>query len=145
MKNNIVLNVLNNLDKLFMPFSAIVTPDDLKRGDLVDPGWYPCEVSKYEEKEAGTDKSINCIFNYKVLDGPSKGNVFMDQFNEKALGFGKKLWPVLGIPYDKEKGFQLSTPVLKATEGKKLKVYIVRAKSSKGNDFNKVEDYAPLT
>lgn len=127
-----------------MAFTATISPDDLKRGDLVDPGWYPCEISKYEEKDASTDKSTNAIFHFKVLDGAQKGNQFKTQFNEKALGFGKNLWAVLlGKPTDK--GYALSSEVFYAQVGKKLMVYVKRGKNNdSGREFNEVADYRPL-
>lgn len=127
---------------------AIVTPDDLKKGELVPPTWYPVEIDNYEEIEAKTDKSTNCIFYFKVIgEHPYKGYSFKKLFNEKSLGFGKALWPVLGIPFDKEKGYELTTEMFKAQTGKKLQVYVARGKSSAefgGREFNDVQDYRPL-
>jgi len=124
---------------------AILTPDDLKKGDLVEPGWYPLEISGYEEKEADTDKSCNCIFHFKILDGPSKGVSPNKLFNEKALGFGKNLWKTLGFPFDSVKGYELSTELFRQTIGHKIQGYIKRGKSNKGNEFNDVVDFRPLT
>src|SRR5207244_517693 len=90
---------------------------------------YPVEVTDYEEKEADTDKSTNCIFPFKVIDGKGKGTSFNKLFNEKALGFGKNLWKALDLPQDVEvpgqegKGYRLSTEVFRQQVGKKLKVY----------------------
>ena len=123
---------------------AILTPDDLKKGEIITPGWHPAEIVGYEEKDADTDKSTNCIFNFKILDGPEKGKTANRLFNEKALGFGKNLWPVIGIPKTKEGGFELSSEVFRAAVGKKLMVYVKTSKSNKGNDFNDVQDYRPL-
>lgn len=121
-----------------------LSPDDLKRGDLINPGWYPSEIVDYEEKPAGTDGSTNCFFHFKILDGPFKGVVLRKMFNEKALGFGKALWATLKFPFDPEKGYDLSTELFKQTIGQKLQVYSVRGKSDKGNEFNDVKDFRPL-
>jgi len=123
---------------------AILTPDDLKKGDLVEPGWYPAEITDYEEKDADTDKSTNCIFKFKILDGPYKGVQPNRLFNEKALGFGKNLWKTLDFPFDPVKGYELSTDLFKQTIGSKLEIYIKRGKSNKGNDFNDVADFRPM-
>jgi hypothetical protein len=126
---------------------AVLTPDDLKRGDLIDTTWHPVEITDYTEKEAGTDKSTNCYFHFKVIDGPAKGSVLQKMFNEKALGFGKNLWKVLFGPADPVKGYsdgQLTTESFKAQIGKKLKVYVKRGKSDRGNEFNDVADFMPL-
>lgn len=129
---------------------VVLTPDDLKKGDLVDPGWYICEISNYEEVVTkGTpakpsDGSTNCIFYFKVIDGPKKGVEFKRLFNEKALGFGKALYKTVGLPFDPEKGYELSTELFQKMVGIKLKVYVKRGTSDKGNDFNDPTDYAPL-
>jgi hypothetical protein len=124
---------------------AILSPDDLKRGDLVEVGWHPAEIYGYEEKEAETDQSTNCIFKFKIIDGPGKGVQPTKLFNEKALGFGKNLWKTLGFPYDPQKGYELSTELFQQTIGFKLKIYVKRGKSNKGNEFNDVSDFMPLS
>lgn len=135
---------------------AIVTPDDLKKGDLVDPGWYQCLISDYEEKEAGTDKSTNCIMTFKIeaaRDGkPTKfaGCQANKLFNEKALGFGKKLWEVLEfprtveVPGSDEKGYEITTDLLKQAVGSRVLVYVKRGISNKGNEFNDPADFAKV-
>ncbi len=124
---------------------AILTPDDLKKGDLAPVGWHPLEVVEYKEEAAGTDKSANCIFTFKILDGPAKGITANKLFNEKALGFGKALWAVFGFPKTPDGGYELSTELFQKTVGFKLKGYIKHGESNKGNKFNDVTDYQPLT
>lgn len=124
---------------------AILTPDDLKKGDLVEVGWHPMEITGYEEKAADTDQSTNCIFHFKIIDGPGKGISPQKLFNEKALGFGKSLWKTLNFPYDPVKGYELSTQLFEQTVGSKLMGYIKRGKSNKGNEFNDVVDFKPMS
>lgn len=121
-----------------------LTPDDLKRGELVETGWHPAEIVDYTEEEAGTDQSTNCIFHFKIFDGPGKGVQPRKLFNEKALGFGKDLWKTLEFPYDPVAGYALSTELFRKTIGYKLAIYIKRGKSNKGNEFNDVVDFKPL-
>jgi len=124
---------------------AVLTPDDMKKGELIEPGWHPAEIVSYEEKDSNTDKSTNCIFHFKVIDGKEKGKQANKLFNEKALGFGKNLWPLIGIPGNAKEGFtDLSTERFQASVGRKLKIYVKRGKSNKGNDFNDVQDFMPL-
>lgn len=126
---------------------ATITPDDLKRSDLVDNGWYPAVISEYKEEEAKTDGSTNCYFHFKIIDpAPEKARGVQPRklFNEKAMGFGKNLWKTLNLPYDAKTGYTLTTELLKAQEGKKLMIYIKRGKSDKGNEFNDIQDYKPL-
>lgn len=123
---------------------AVLTPDDLKKGDLAPVGWHPAEITDYVEKDAETDGSTNCIFHFKILDGDGKGIQPQKLFSEKALGFGKALWPVLFGPPDPVKGYELTSEMFKSTIGKKLKIYIKRGKSNKGNEFNDVCDFQPM-
>lgn len=127
-----------------MAFNTIVTPDDLKKGDLVPAGWYPAEITQYEEKEAASDKSTNCIFHFKIIDGAYKGVSPRALFNEKALAFGKELWAALEFPFDAEKGYALSSDLFKQTEGSKVDIYIKRGKSNKDNEFNEVSGFRKM-
>jgi hypothetical protein len=121
-----------------------LTPDDLKKGDLAEPGWHPMEITDYTEEPADTDGSTNCIFHFKIFDGPHKGISPRKLFNEKALGFGKALWATLKLPFDAEKGYNLSTELFRQTIGFKLQGYIKRGKSNKGNEFNDIVDFRPM-
>ncbi len=126
---------------------SVLTPDDLKKGDLAEVGWHPAEIIDYGEKAADTDGSTNCNFFFKILDGPSKGITAKRLFNEKALGFGKNLWAIFFGPPDKERGYtadQLNSDQFKSKIGTKLKIYIKRGKSNQGNEFNDVTDFQPL-
>lgn len=126
----------------------IVTPDDLKVGELIEPGWHVFELDNYNEMEARSDKSTNCVFTFKVIeDGPYKGYQARSMFNEKALAMGKKLWAALGIPFDKDRGYELSTEMFEslAMNRPKLKIYIKRGKSTNGNEFNDTADFMPFT
>lgn len=120
-----------------------LSPDDLKRGELAEPGWNGMEITDYTEQPAETDGSTNCIFQFKILDGPNKGIQPRKLFNEKALGFGKSLWAALNLPYDPTKGYELSTELFRQTIGHKVQGYIKRGKSNKGNEFNDLVDFRP--
>lgn len=124
---------------------AILTPDDLKKGDLAETTWHPAEIVEYKEKDAETDGSTNCLFTFKIIDGPNKGVTAVKLFNEKALGFGKSLWKTLSLPFDPVKGYELSTQLFEQTVGFKLMIYIKRGKSNKGNEFNDVADFKPMS
>lgn len=131
---------------------SVLTPDDLKKGDLAEVGWHPAEIVDYDETEAGDDAkspgSTNCNFHFKILDGPSKGITAKRLFNETALGFGKNLWRVFYGDPDPVKGYtadQLNSDQFKGKVGTKMKIYIRRGKSNKGNEFNDVSDFMPLS
>lgn len=126
---------------------AVLTPDDLKKGDLLEPKWYEATISKYEEvvvkgsKEKPSDGSTNCIFYIKIDNGPE----LKRYFNEKALGFGKNLYAALEFPKNALGGYDLTTELFQQSVGSRVKVYIKRGVSDKGTEFNDVADFAKLT
>lgn len=127
---------------------AILTPDDLRKGDLISAGWHPVEIIGYEETEASAEAknpgSTNCTFYFKIIDGPYKGTELKRLFNETAMGFGKALYATLGFPKTPDGGYELSTELFKQTIGSKLQVYVKRGESNRGNAFNDVQDFRPL-
>jgi hypothetical protein len=126
-----------------MPFNAVMTADDLKRGSLAKIGWHPCEFVRYEEKPAGTDNSTNVIMTWRILEGPDKGLEFNQLFNEKAMGFGKTLWALWGFPKDSEGNQRVSDEMIKSKLNAKVKIYVVHTEN-KGKKYNNAEDYIAL-
>lgn len=130
---------------------AILTPDDLKAGELAEVGWHPLEVIDYDEKpasdEAKNPGSTNCIWEFKIIDGPSKGITVTKLINEspKSLGYNKGLWETFGFPKQANGGYDLSSELFRKTIGFKLGGYIKRGKSNRGNEFNDLTDFRPLT
>lgn len=125
-----------------------VTPDDLSKGDLAVPGWHPAEIVKYEDGEAGEDAknpgSATCTFFFKIIDGPSKGIECRRLFSETAWGFAKNFFKTLNYPKDEKGNYKISAGLFNQSVGFKLKIYIKRSKSNRGNEFNDVQDFMPL-
>ncbi len=130
---------------------AVLTPDDLKAGELAPPGWQPVVVSNYDETEAGENAknvgSTNCNFYFKVEDGPGKGIEVRKLINEspKSLGFNKALWAAFGFPKTANGGYDLSSELFKKTVGFKLMAYNKPAKSNNGNMYNDFVDFKPMS
>lgn len=130
---------------------AVLTPDDLKAGELAEVTWHPLEVINYDEKDASDEAknpgSTNCIWEFKILDGPSKGIIVTKLINEspKSLGYNKALWNTFGFPKTADGGYDLSSDLFRKTVGFKLMGYIKRGKSNRGNEFNDLVDFKPLT
>lgn len=121
--------------------------DDLAKGTLVPPTWYPCEITGYKEVPAKTDRSTNAEVSFSILSGEFKGSGGMSRFNEKAMGFAKPLLLALGakIVDDGKGGKKLSAEMNESTmKGKKVDIYFVRGESNKGNAFNDPKDFAPI-
>lgn len=127
----------------------IVTPDDLKRGELANPGWHPAEIIKYEDGEAGEDAknpgSATATFHFKIIDGPNKGIECRRLFSETAWGFAKDFFATMNYPKDEKGNYKISSDLFNQSVGYKLQIYIKRGKSNKGNEFNDVVDFRPLT
>ena len=65
------------------------TDDQLAIGRIVDPDWYPVEVSDVEDAPSKTDGSMNTNLTMRILNGKFKGTLLYRNFNEKpkARGF----------------------------------------------------------
>jgi len=125
----------------------ILSADDLKKSDLAEVGWHPSEMKDYEEKDADTDGSTNCIFHFGLIDGPNKGATVRKLVNEKSLEHRtiQPLWASLGIQKNAQGGYELSTELFRSKINSKLKIYIKRGKRNQGNEFNDVVDFQPLS
>ena len=127
----------------------IVTPEDLKKGDLVPPTWYPCEIIKVEESEASEDAknpgSTNITFFFRIIDGEYKGVELKRLFNETAWGFAKDFFAAMNFPKDAKGNYQISMSLFEQAVGHKLMVYVKRDKSNKGNEYNNVADFKPMS
>lgn len=124
--------------------NGLLTPDDLKRGELIPAGWHPAEFTEYEEKAAATDQSTNIILSFRVIDEPGKGSIVNRLFNEKALGFGKALWKMWNFPIDEQGNQRITDDLIKAKLNSKLMIYTQIGKSNKGNEFNDLKDFRPM-
>lgn len=129
-----------------MGINAILAPSDLV-GREIPAGWYPAEITKYEEavtkgtEAKPSDGSTNAIFYFTILDGPAKGREIRRYFNEKFMGMGKNLWPLIIPGFVAGKGgVPVNTENMSASVGKKLKIYVKKGT----NGFDSVEDFQPL-
>lgn len=121
----------------------ILTADDLAKGDLIEPGWWPAEVSDYDEKPAKSDASTNCIFDIKVTDGPHKGATIKRYLNEKGLEFNGDFWAALGLQKNAIGGYDLSTELFRTKIGSKFQIHVKRGKYE-GRDTNEIDGYRPI-
>lgn len=126
---------------------AVLTPEDLSRTDSIPPGWYPAEITKYDEDvtkgsdQKPSDGSVNAIFFFTLLDGPAKGREIRRYLNEKALYFGKNLYSALKFPKNSAGGYDVSTELFRQTVGSRLEIYI---KKNQNTGFDSVEDFRPM-
>jgi hypothetical protein len=128
----------------------IITPDDLKGGELAQPGWHTVEIIKYEDGEAGESAknpgSATCTFFFKIIEeGPDKGIECRRLFSETAWGFARDFFTTMKYPKDEKGNYKISSDLFQQSVGHKLQIYIKRGKSNKGNEFNDVADFRPLS
>lgn len=132
-----------------MSFRGVMTPDDLRKGDLAPVGWHPVEIIEYKEGEASEDAknpgSATFTFVFKILDGPGKGIECRKLYSEVALGFMKDLLITLGVAKkDQTANIELSSELFESFVGKKLMLYNKHGESNRGNKFNDVTSFKPL-
>jgi hypothetical protein len=122
-----------------------ITAEDLKRGLIVDPNWYPVVVKSVEVKPSKGDGSTNWNYKLEILSGKSKdgkdyaGAMVYRLFNEKAMGFAIPFVEACGQKVGAE-GAEIDPnfPI-----GKKLMVY-VKNREYEGRMQNEVADFRPI-
>lgn len=102
--------------------------DELKRGELIEPGWYTVTIEDVEEKLSKDQRSTNYLMKGKIVRNGDNGDekfagypVPYWNFNSKAMGFSQGYFKALlgveklevGVRYD-----------LAAGKGKNLDVFI---------------------
>lgn len=122
-----------------------ISADDLKRGTIVDPNWYPAQVKSVEVKPSKGDGSTNWNFKIELLSGKGKdgkdyaGVIVYRLFNEKAMGFAVPFVEALGQKVGPDGGeFDPNFAV-----NKKLMVYI-KNREYEGKLQNEVADFRPV-
>jgi hypothetical protein len=122
-----------------------ITADDLKRGVVMDPNWYPAVVKSVEVKPSKGDGSTNWNYKIEILQGKNKdgkelqGVIVYRLFNEKAMGFAVPFVEACGQKITPD-GAEIDPnyPV-----GKKLMIY-VKNREYEGRLQNEVADFRPI-
>src|SRR6267142_3182782 len=129
-------------DKQIMPINLRITPEDMKRGVLVDPAWYQCKITDVSEEEASTDGTQNVICELTIQSGKFQGVTVRRYFNAKGAGFAVPFLQALGAQIDPSKPLDVD---FEGTKGKLLDVYIGRreAKDGSGKKYNDPSDFRP--
>ena len=120
-----------------IPFS--ITREDLLRGKVVSPGWYPLFIKTVIKGEAKTDGSMKVDVTFVVTaDGPFKDVPVPRTFSEKAPGFTVPFIEAVSkkkIDLDKGGTFDLAV-----AQGKKVWGYI-KNEMYQNHLVNRVEDF----
>lgn len=111
-----------------MPIPVSFSDEDLKRGELIEPGWYTVAIEKVEESLAKNGQSTNFLVKGKIVRNGDTGDekyagypVPYWNFNSKAMGFSQGYFKAL-LGVDKlESGTRYD---LAAGEGKLLDIVI---------------------
>jgi hypothetical protein len=111
-----------------MPIPVQFSDEDLKRGELIEPGWYTVLIEKVEEGLSKDSRSTNYRMKGKIVRNGDNGDekyagypIPYWNFNSKAMGFAQGYFKALlgvdkldpSIRYD-----------LAGGEGKMLDIFI---------------------
>lgn len=112
----------------------------MKRGKVVEAGWYPVAISKMTEKVSSKGDSMNTIVEMVIAAGPFKDVPLMKYFNDKAPGAIIPFLKGLGIQIPEDGGeFALDENTV---VGKHLEAY-VKPDEYQGKTVNSVADFRP--
>ena len=125
-----------------------ITPEDVARGTLLQPGWYPGVIKQVTDKPATTDGTNVSHVGITILEaldhsGAAVQNVpVLATFSVKAPGSAINFLNALGANIGKEgkKSVDLSDATCK---GKKVSVYI-KNDIYDGRTLNKCADFKPM-
>lgn len=120
----------------------IIKPTDVLRSKIVEPGWYPGEITDVVDSVAGTDHSANCTVHFTILEGKFKGVPVTRLFNEKAPGFAISLIEALTkakVSEEEETAVELNKDII----GRKVMLEVIND-MYKNQMQNKVKDFKSL-
>lgn len=119
-----------------------VTAEDMKRSQVLEPDFYPCEVTKYEYKDNKAKDAKNHVYSFKVLAPESCAGVPLTAwFSEKAMGTIVPFLKAIGVQVDEKKGISFDNP--EAAVGKRLDVHI-KNEQYQGRTTNSIDGFRPL-
>lgn len=117
------------------------TEQDIKRGTIVEPGWYLCEITDVTEKESKEDKSTNFIIDFKIISSKNpevNGVPLRRYFNEKVPNFMKSFIEVFAGKVEAGKSYEITRDLC----GKEIMVNVTRGEYQ-GQPKNDPSDFAP--
>ena len=124
------------------------TPEDVARGAVLQPGWYPLEVKKVEDGIAKTSGKPKVDVHFTVLQaidasgseisGVPIVNTFSPEYPSFALSFVNAIGGNVGK--EGKKGINISN---ETCQGKRLLGY-VKNDQYEGRTLNKLADFRPL-
>ena len=119
-----------------------ITKDDLLKTQLLEPGWYPCEITGYTEETSKKGDSVNMIPTFIVIGSKGKGAVLRTWFNEQGTVYMKNFLESIGAKMGSDGDFDVDLSE-KTLKGKRLQVYITRGEYQ-GKGQNSATDYRPI-
>lgn len=127
----------------------VVSPEDFLKGGLVEKGWHPALIQKWDDtKRAGQNAknpgSTLIEVQYKITAGPNKGAVVYVNFSEVAPAFIVPLLEAIkGETFNKKENVEFD--VNSATmEGKLVDIHVERG-SYNNKPNNQVDGYRPYS
>jgi len=124
------------------------TAEDVARGTVLQPGWYPIEVKKVEDGIAKSTGKPKVTISFVCLEGTASdgslvqnvplASTFSPEYPSFIINFAKACGAE--IPKQGLKGLRIDDETLK---GKKLSGY-VKNQEYEGRTVNNLADYRPL-
>jgi hypothetical protein len=118
-----------------------ITPEDMLKGKLIDPGVYLAQVKNVVEGESKTDKSQNWNVEFKIVQEGSafNGVPIYKTFNEKGAGFVVPFIEACGGKINPKEDFELD---FSKTIGTKLRI-VVKNELYNGAMKNQIAGFMP--
>lgn len=117
-----------------------ITAEDFMAIELLPDGWYPFEITFYEDKLSTEGDSTNHWLHYKVNAGKYASKVIKQSYNEKFIGPIIPVFQAAGANLQKGKSQGVNPEQLVT---KRVDAYVETGKSDKGTKYNKLTDFAP--
>lgn len=119
-----------------------ITKEDVAKAKLVDVGWHPSEIVKFEFKKSKDGDSNNAVFTFRVIGtGKFVGAEKTVFFSEKAPGMMTGLLTALGFTELPDGGYDAELD--ESLIGRKLLAHWIRGEYQ-GRPQNEINEYQAL-
>ena len=121
-----------------------ITPEDVAKNRLVDPGWHTCAIKDFTIELAKNKEAHNAVFTFRVHTGPFTGAEKIIYFSEKVPVMMMNLLEALGAKKNEDGSMSanLSKDALVTDPPILVKCKFARGEYN-GKPQNEITEYAP--
>lgn len=122
-----------------------ITPADVKRSKIIQPGWYPFLITDIKEEPSADKKSVNVVLDLEGKEGDAEGVPVKHWFSEKAPGFAIPFVRATGGRVTEEEGIDPNYDFA-AQRGKVVMGHVITSRGKDGTQppRNSIDDWAPV-